>query len=194
MNGGAVGSVPWGVPLRLSLVRSPPAGSLGDEAGLRAAWAAHGAELHRLAARLLGDGALADDAVQETFLRAWRSADRFDAGLGSLRGWLFTILRNVVIDLSRARACRPPVGTAPAEVAVDDEAIEACLRSWLVEEALARLSADHREVIVRTYFAGVPAGEVAAALGVPVGTVRSRLFYGLKALRLTLDELGWDGG
>jgi len=167
---------------------------LRDEAGLRAAWAAHGAELHRLAARLLGDGALADDAVQETFLRAWRSADRFDPELGSLRGWLFTILRNVVVDLARARACRPPLGAAQADVGIDDQAIEACLRSWLVEEALGQVSADHREVIIRTYFAGLPADEVASALGVPIGTVRSRLFYGLKALRLALDELGWDGG
>lgn len=62
-----------------------------------------------------------------------------------------------------------PGSAAPTKVGVDDEAIEACLRSWLLEEALGRLSADHREVIVRTYFTGVPASEVAAALGVPVG-------------------------
>ena len=80
---------------------------LATDDGVRAVYAAHGPELYRFAFRSLGDRGLAEEAVQETFVRAWRAADRFDDALGSLRTWLFAIVRNVVIDLSRARAVRP---------------------------------------------------------------------------------------
>src|SRR5204863_365647 len=90
--------------------------------GVRSVYAAHGGELYRFARRALGDDGLAEEAVQETFVRAWQAADRFDERLGSLRTWLFAILRNVVIDLSRARAVRPPLALAdPARVTGRDE-------------------------------------------------------------------------
>src|ERR1700674_1974276 len=92
---------------------------LANEDGVRAVHAAHGPELYRFAVRSLGDRGLAEEAVQETFVRAWRAADRFDDELGSLRTWLFAIVRNVVIDLSRARAVRP--GLSQADAASDDE-------------------------------------------------------------------------
>ena len=81
--------------------------ALATEAGVREVYAAHGGELFRFALRSLNDRGLAEEAVQETFVRAWQAADRFDDNLGSLRTWLFAIIRNVVIDLSRARAVRP---------------------------------------------------------------------------------------
>ena len=80
---------------------------LANDDGVRAVYAAHGPELYRFALRSLGDRGLAEEAVQETFVRAWQAANRFDDALGSLRTWLFAIIRNVVIDLSRARAVRP---------------------------------------------------------------------------------------
>src|ERR1051326_1560789 len=83
--------------------------ALETDDGVRAVYAAHGPELYRFALRSLGDRGLAEEAVQETFVRAWRAADRFDDELGSLRTWLFAIVRNVVIDLSRARAVRPQI-------------------------------------------------------------------------------------
>lgn len=165
---------------------------LAGEPGLRAAYAAHGGEVYRFANRSLGDGMLAEEAVQETFLRAWRAAERFDPELGSLRTWLFAIARNVIIDLSRARAVRPQV-TGETGEDPGDNPIEQAMQSWLVEEALGRISGDHRKAIVETYFRGRPYGEVAEELGVPEGTLRSRVFYGLKSLRLTLEEMGWDG-
>lgn len=134
---------------------------------------------------------MAEDVVQETYIRAWRAAARFDPALGSLRGWLFAILRNVIIDQSRARAARPPLGQATQEVVADDE-IDAVIVAWQVEEGLRRLTAEHRSAIVETYYRGRPAAEVAVDLGIPEGTVRSRVYYGLKALRLALDELGWE--
>ena len=168
------------------------------EDGLRAAYAAHGDELYRLALRALGDSGLAEEAVQETFLRAWRASGRYESGRGSLRTWLFAICRNTVVDLARSRRARPDTtkleeGFARARRADDptEEPIEGALDSWEMEEALRNISINHRKVILETYYRGRSSAEVAAELGVPEGTVRSRLFYGLKALRLALDERGW---
>ncbi|GAA2564031.1 sigma-70 family RNA polymerase sigma factor [Pseudonocardia hydrocarbonoxydans] len=128
------------------------------------------------------------------FLRAWRSADTFDAGRGSLRAWLFAIARNLVVDHTRRRAVRPVQPVDAERLAVlaggDGGFDEATMTAWTVEEALRRLSEEHRVALVETYLRGRPYGEVSAELGVPVGTVRSRVFYGLKALRLVLDEMG----
>ena len=172
---------------------------LRGEADVARAYAAHGAELHLFALRCLGDAAAAQDVVQETFLRAWRSAERYDPALASLRTWLFAIARNAVLDHVRAAGSRPWQGALVADVAdaagdgagqpVEDPG-EGLLRGWVVEEALRRLSAEHRTAIVETYLKDRPPGEVAAELGVPVGTVRSRVFYGLKALRVAMDEMG----
>lgn len=174
---------------------------LDKEGELRAAYAAHGGEIYRLALRTLGNAGLAEEAVQETFLRAWRASDRFDPVRGSLRTWLFAIARNVVVDLGRARRARPETKELEEEGFVSarrsggaaEEPIEEKLRSWEIEEALRNISSNHRRVILETYYHGRSSAEVAAELGVPEGTVRSRLFYGLKALRLALDERGWRG-
>src|SRR3954469_3438163 len=91
-------------------------GALSRERDVREAYAAHSGELYGFAVRSLGDSGLAEEAVQETFVRAWRAGERFDPKIGSLRTWLFAILRNVVIHLGRARAGRPGVaegGTEP---------------------------------------------------------------------------------
>jgi RNA polymerase sigma-70 factor, ECF subfamily len=128
--------------------------------------------------------------VQETFVRAWRAGDRFDPKIGSLRTWLFAILRNVVIDLGRARAVRPSVAEGGVEQSV--EPLEEALLSWQVEEAMRRIGGDHRQVIVETYYRGRPYAEVAEELGVPEGTIKSRVYYGLRALRVVLEEMGYE--
>jgi RNA polymerase sigma-70 factor (ECF subfamily) len=165
--------------------------ALTDERGIREAYAAHSGELYGFAVRSLRDPGLAEEAVQETFLRAWRAGDRYDPELGSLRTWLFAILRNVVIDLGRARAARP--GVAVGTVEPGHEPLEQVLLSWQVEEALRRIGDEHRIVIVETFYKGRPYAEVAAQLGVPEGTIKSRVYYGLRALRNVLEELGYDG-
>jgi RNA polymerase sigma-70 factor (ECF subfamily) len=165
--------------------------ALTDERGIREAYAAHSGELYGFAVRSLRDPGLAEEAVQETFLRAWRAGDRYDPELGSLRTWLFAILRNVVIDLGRARAARPRVAVATVEPG--HEPLEQVLLSWQVEEALRRIGHEHRIVIVETFYKGRPYAEVAAELGVPEGTIKSRVYYGLRALRNVLEELGYDG-
>jgi RNA polymerase sigma-70 factor (ECF subfamily) len=166
-------------------------GALSREREVREAYFAHAGELYGFARRSLGDAGLAEEAVQETFLRAWRAGERFDPELGSLRTWLFAILRNVVIDLSRARANRPAVAEGGIEPSV--EPLEEALLAWQVEEAMRRIGDQHRRVLVETYYRGRPYAEVAAELGVPEGTVKSRVYYGLRALRVALEELGYEG-
>ncbi len=165
-------------------------GALTRERDVREAYAAYSGELYGFALRSLGDSGLAEEAVQETFVRAWRAGERFDPQIGSLRTWLFAILRNVVIDLGRARASRPRVAEGGIEPSV--EPLEQALLSWQIEEAMRRISDDHRRVLVETHFRGRPYNEVAAELGVPEGTVKSRVYYGLKALRVVLEEMGYE--
>ena len=170
--------------------------TLTQDDGLRTAYRAHGPELYGMALRTLGDRGLAEEVVQETFLRAWSAAERFDPELGSLRTWLFAIARNVVIDIARARAVRPRVaeGDAGVEDRADEHAdpYERAMLGWEVEEALRRLGEAHRTVLVETYYRGRPYAEVAAQLGVPEGTVKSRVYYALRALRNVLEEMGFD--
>ncbi|MET0903873.1 MAG: sigma-70 family RNA polymerase sigma factor [Acidimicrobiales bacterium] len=168
--------------------------SLPDDA-LRAAYDAHGAELYRFARRSLADSGLAEDAVQEAFLRAWRASASYDPARASQRTWLFAILRNVVIDLARARRARPPLadGAPQADGAVDDE-LDHALNAWQVESALAELDDDHRRVLVEIHWRGRPYHEVADDLGIPAGTVKSRVYYGLRAMRTNLEAQGWRDG
>lgn len=169
---------------------------LRNEDEVYAAYLLHGPELYRFVLRGLGDAGAAQDVVQETFLKAWRSADRYDPALSSLRVWLFGIARNAMIDHARASDVRPWQGnlvdppTAQDLAGTADDAVESLMISWVVEEALRQLSENHRVALVLTHLQGRPYEEVAAELGIPVGTLRSRVFYGLKALRVAIDEMG----
>jgi RNA polymerase sigma-70 factor (ECF subfamily) len=169
--------------------------ALLPDAALRSAYDAHGPELHRFAARALGDAGLAEDAVQEAFVRAWRASASYDPARSSQRTWLFAILRNVVIDFARSRRSRPPLagGSDGTDAATTDE-IDRVLTAWQVEAALAQLAADHREVLVEVHWRGRPYAEVAEAMGVPEGTIKSRVYYGLRAMRSALEAQGWRDG
>jgi RNA polymerase sigma-70 factor (ECF subfamily) len=165
--------------------------ALTRERDVREAYAAHSGELYGFAVRSLGDAGLAEEAVQETFLRAWKAGERYDPEIGSLRTWLFAILRNVVIDLGRARASRPRVGPETG-IEPSVEPLEQALLSWQVEEAMRRIGEDHRRVLLETHFKARPYAEVAEEMGVPEGTIKSRVYYGLKALRVALEEMGYE--
>lgn len=130
--------------------------------------------------------------MQETFARAWRARARFDPTLSGIRAWLFAIDRRIIIDLTRKPAVRSP-DRLLHEPPPEDSELKDAMQGWLVEETLRRLRPEHRSVIVEIYYRrGRPISEVAVLIGIPEGTVRSRLFDALKALRLALDEIGWD--
>jgi RNA polymerase sigma-70 factor (ECF subfamily) len=163
------------------------------EAAIRDAWIAEQAGLRAFARRALRDRELADDLAQETFLRAWRNASRFDRSRGTARTWLYAIMRNLVRDVARMHARRPCTSELVDDWPVADD-VDAVLGSLTASAALHHLSADHQEVIVQSYVAQRPVAEIAQLLGVPSGTVRSRLFYARKALRDAFsaqDGCGW---
>lgn len=168
------------------------------DAALRSAYDAHGAELYRFARRALGDAGQAEDAVQEAFVRAWRASDRYDPVRASQRTWLFAILRNVVIDQVRARRSRPPMsreGDEAEQIAAStDDAIDHILTGWQVDAALGVIAEDQRRVLLEVHWRGRPYADVAAELGVPEGTVKSRVYYGLRAMRAALEDGGWRDG
>jgi RNA polymerase sigma-70 factor (ECF subfamily) len=172
----------------------PRAAATSDQGEWRHAFEAHAGELQRFASKTLGDRALAEEAVQETFLRAWRARERFDPNKGALRTWLFAIERHVIIDLARARARRAVRSAEPVSgdrAGPVDQAAQV-LDAWQVGVAIGRLNPEHRQVLVETYYGGRTSAELARTWAIPEGTVRSRLFYALRNLRLQLEELGWE--
>jgi len=181
-------------PPTLRLGTEPAATESADTPGLEVAHATHGNELFGFAYRSLRDRSLAEEAVQETFLRAWRARYRYDASKGSMRSWLFAIERYVIVDLTRARARRDAKLTHAVldDVPGTDNQVESSIQAQLVLEAIRRLRPSHRQVLVEIHYRGRTGAELAAELAIPEGTVRSRLFYALKSLRLLLDEMGWD--
>ncbi len=152
----------------------------------------HGPALWAYCLRLTNhDRARAEDVVQETLVRAWRNYDRLDEGQGSVRSWLFTVARNIVIDGWRSRRSRNELSVAEVpEGAIDEDATDRLLTSWVVAEALGTLSSEHRAVLLECYFRGASVAEAARRLDIPEGTVKSRTHYALRALRLALQELG----
>jgi RNA polymerase sigma-70 factor (ECF subfamily) len=159
---------------------------------LRALFEQHAAPLLSYAIRLTGgDRGRAEDVVQETLLRAWRHPEALDPDRGPVRSWLFTVARNVAVDAHRARRARPTeVGDEVLAVVPAADEIEHALDSWLIADAMSSLTPDHRAVLVETYYRGRSVAEAATALGVPPGTVKSRTFYALRALKLALEERG----
>lgn len=155
-----------------------------DEALVRSLYNEHGGAVLAYATRLTGDRAAAEDVAQETFIRAWRNPDVLVNSKGSVRGWLLTVARNIVIDRARARQARPAevVPAADTEPSQNDHA-DSVVDSIAVMDALDSLSAHHREVLIEVYFRRRSVAEAAEALGVPAGTVKSRSYHALQALR-----------
>lgn len=165
---------------------------MGDEpdALLRALHQAYARPLQSYVVRLTGDHALAQDVVQEAMVRAWKHPEVLAREQDATRAWLYTVVRNLVIDDRRsARHARERTVEATPEREQPDES-QAVLDQWLVSDALAQLSAEHRSVVVGAYYEGRSVAELAREHQIPEGTVKSRLHYGLRALRLALQETG----
>ncbi|MFQ6393377.1 sigma-70 family RNA polymerase sigma factor [Nocardia sp. KC 131] len=162
-----------------------------DQAELmRVLYQEHASALWRYTLGLVRDPGRAEDIVQETLLRAWQRPNVLDQSTMSARAWLFTVARHLAVDEHRSARNRREFRTdSPPEQAQPDQADRA-LDGWLVADALGKLSIDHREVIVRAYYRGLSTHQIAAELEIPAGTVKSRMHYGMRALRLALQEMG----
>jgi RNA polymerase sigma-70 factor (ECF subfamily) len=163
---------------------------LCTERGMAAAHAAYHARMLARARRVVVDPDLAEDVVQEAFLRAWRACSSFDPAGGPLANWLLVITANTAIDMVKARVRRPPLApgsadeNAPAAGINDIDLL--VLRSEL-REALSNIGAHHRDAVVETVLRDRPYADVAAELGVTPGTLRTRVHYGLRRLRCVLE-------
>jgi RNA polymerase sigma-70 factor (ECF subfamily) len=164
--------------------RIRPRREVADEALVRSLFAEHGRAMLGYATQLTRDRAAAEDVVQEALVRAWRHPDSLVNGKGSVRGWLLTVVRNIVTDQIRARNARAiEVREGHREAAVEDDYTDQILTSMVVMDALSRLSAEHRAVLEQVYLLGKTVAETAETLGIPPGTVKSRTYYALRALR-----------
>src|SRR6476469_8285999 len=134
----------------------------------------HAAALWGYCVRLTGhDRARAEDVAQETMLRAWRHFSTLDDSQGSVRAWLFTVARNIVIDEWRSRRARSEVSVADVpEVADPQDHTDQQLMAWVVAEAVTRLSDEHRAVLLECYYGGASVADAARRLGIPEGTVK----------------------
>ncbi|PGH50158.1 RNA polymerase subunit sigma [Streptomyces sp. Ru87] len=163
-----------------------------DDELMRVIYREHAGPLLAYVLRLVaGDRHRAEDVVQETLVRAWRNVHRLNRATGSVRPWLVTVARRIVIDGHRSRQARPQeVDPAPLEVMPAEDEIDKALWLMTLSDALGDLSDAHREVLVETYFKGRTVNEAAETLGIPSGTVRSRVFYALRSMKLALEERG----
>jgi RNA polymerase sigma-70 factor (ECF subfamily) len=158
---------------------------------LRALHDAHGPALFRYVARLTHDPALAEDIVQEALLRAWKKPAILEQGTEAARAWLFTVARNLVIDDRRSARHNHEFATDELpETPTHTDDTDAVLDKWLLSDALLSLSIEHRTAVVSAYYLGHSTAEIARRENVPEGTVRSRMHYALRALRLALQERG----
>nr|WP_283818561.1 sigma-70 family RNA polymerase sigma factor [Jatrophihabitans telluris] len=154
----------------------------------------HAGALWAFAVRLTGgDRAAAEDVVQETLLRAWKQTDNpvfADNHSRAARTWLYTVARRIVIDEWRARKVRPEKLVSDVPESGGADYTEQLVESRLIADALARLTPDHRAVLVEMYYRRSSVREAAARLGIAEGTVKSRTHYALQAFKLVLAEMG----
>lgn len=166
----------------------------GDRDAFALVYDAHAAPAFGLALRLLGDQAVAEDVVQEAFLSAWRQAARFDPGRGSLRAWLLTIVHHRAVDQQRRQSRTVPVSgddagliQQPAASETFQEAMSS-VTAASVRQALAGLPREQQQCLELAYFGGLPHGEIATRLGLPLGTVKGRIRLAMVKLRGVLAD------
>jgi RNA polymerase sigma factor (sigma-70 family) len=174
----------------------------GDQRALGALYDRYGRPAWSLARRICADDGLAEDVVQEVFLAFWRDPARFDAARGSFGTWLLTLVHHKAVDAVRKESAvrrrtvpaeESDERTAPAGPGADQDALGAVVAGQ-VRDALGDLPREQREALALAYYGGYTQREVATLTGVPLGTVKSRMFTGLARLRSALGPLGLPEG
>lgn len=160
-----------------------------SEAFVRRLSDVHAPSLYSYVVRRVGDHSLAEDVVQESIVRAWRAHAQYDPSRGSERQWLFGIARNALADKLRNQN-RLHLVESPPEDAGADVDLERVVEVSYVAQVLADLSEDHRTAIVEAFYEGRSTREIGERHGIAAGTVKSRIFYGLRAMRNALEEQG----
>jgi RNA polymerase sigma-70 factor (ECF subfamily) len=178
-----------GAPTDADLLVAIGGGDRGEP--LRELYHRYAGRIFGLGVRLLGDRGLAEELVQETFVRLWRNASRYDPKRGSPATFVFTIARRVAVDLWRRPSSRPV--DDHAETPVDDDPIERLMTNLQVRDALETLTPPHREVLELSYRHRLRQPEIAQRLGIPLGTVKTRSYHALRNLRAALAERGVYG-
>ncbi|MDD7936966.1 sigma-70 family RNA polymerase sigma factor [Actinomycetospora lutea] len=154
-----------------------------------------GRPAYSLARRICVDESLAEDVVQEAFLVVWRDPGRFDPARGTVASWFLTLVHHRAVDAVRREATRRKRTAPPSPDGDDwnippgpgaDQAALGAVVAGKVRDALAELPADQREALALAYFGGYTQREVASLVGVPLGTVKSRMFSGTQKLRAIL--------
>ena len=140
--------------------------------------------------QVLRNTGLAEEMVQETFVRLWRTAAGFDARRASVGTYLYVIARSTAADIRKRPSSRPLLPIEEARVPPQDDSVEQILDGLIVDEALANLSPAHLEVLRLAHDEGLTQSQIAERLGVPLGTVKTRMFHGMRALRTALALRG----
>ncbi|WP_307870089.1 sigma-70 family RNA polymerase sigma factor [Mycolicibacterium lutetiense] len=172
--------------------RRSPAAQLGraaDDQLLTTLYTVHGDAVRRFVAGHVVDVQHREDVVQETFARAWKNIDQIDTD-GNPRSFLFTVARNVIVDQWRRRSRRGEVLVDTDMAVPSADAVNKSLERIVIGESLQRLSPEHRDVVKALYFDDLTLAEAADRLNVAVGTVKSRSYYAVRALRAVFDEMG----
>jgi RNA polymerase sigma-70 factor (ECF subfamily) len=176
----------------------------GDGAALEVLYDRYASTVLGVALKVIGDQGAAEDVLQETFWRVWRSAATFQSQRGSFTSWLFRIARNLAIDASRRSNVRPQImtGTEDSESVLDQtpdpdadvaEQAQAILKNRQVRKALTSLPQVQKQVIELAYFYGMTRQEIAEATGEALGTIHTRARLGLLKLREELEREEFEG-
>ena len=163
----------------------------GDPEALRSLNARYGRMLAALVRCFLSNESDAEEVVADVLWQSWREAKTFDASRGSVSVWLVMLARSRAIDRLRATRARKPLAEQPASEPVPDPAVDIhqAQRASIVRTALAGLDSNERATLQLAYFSDLSQSEVAAKLGIPLGTVKTRMRSAMIKLREALSGL-----
>ena len=159
-----------------------------DERAIREIYRRYGGAVFGIAMKILRDRGHAEEAAQQTFVKAWQAADRVDPDR-DIGPWLYTIARRVAIDIYRRERRHATVEIDDREIAVLPPSIEGAWEEWQVRLAVDDLPPNERDILKHMYFLGYTQEETAQRLGMPVGTVKSRSYRAHRRLADSLHHL-----